>query len=57
MLGEMIGKIKGKVVEARESIFYKTSSEKLSRLNNIVGIYEHHLDEPGNFKTKIWGWS
>ncbi len=57
MLGEMIGKMKGKIVEARASIFYKTSSGKLSRLNNIVGIYEHHLDELGNFETKIWEWS
>ena len=55
--GQGVGKMKGKGIESRGSPFYNTSSKKLSRLNNLVGVYEHHMDELGNFETEIWEWS
>jgi hypothetical protein len=32
-----------------------TSSEKLSRLNNIMGIVKYSIDAEGNTQEKIWG--
>ncbi len=51
-----IGKIKGKGAEWRVSVFFDTSSEKLARLNNIMGISEHEIDDEGNTIEKIWEW-
>jgi hypothetical protein len=56
MLGEMIGELKGKGAEYRISVFFKTSSQKLASLNNIIGIGEYSIDEDGNTHEKLWEW-
>ena len=39
------------------SVYYRTTSTgKLAFLNNVVGLFEHDLDEQGNASSKIWEW-
>ena len=49
-----VGKMKGKAMEWRGSAFFNTSSEKLARLNGILGIFEYDIDEEGNTQEKLW---
>jgi len=51
-----IGKMKGKASDYRASVFFNTSSKKLARLNDIVGIVEYSVDEEGNTYEKLWEW-
>jgi hypothetical protein len=52
-----IGKMKGKGAEWKASVFFNTSSKKLARLNNIMGIAEFVIDDEGNAQEKIWEWT
>ncbi len=54
--GHGIGKMKGKGSEYRASVLFNTSSKKLERLNNIMGIIEYSIDEEGDTQEKIWEW-
>ena len=54
--GQGIGKMKGKGAEWRASIFFNTSSQKLARLNNIIGVVEYEIDEDENTQEKLWEW-
>ena len=40
----------------RGAIYYQTMSQKLARLNSVVGIYEYEFDANGNGKGKVWEW-
>jgi hypothetical protein len=40
----------------RGSVYYQTSSEQLSRLNGLAGVYEYEADENGNTTAKFWEW-
>jgi hypothetical protein len=40
----------------RGSVYYQTSSERLSRLNGLAGVYEYEADENGNTTAKFWEW-
>ena len=41
----------------RGSFFYKSSlKDKLSFLNNMIGIFEAEVDESGNGVVKVWEW-
>lgn len=51
-----LGKMKGKEAEWRGSGFFNTSSQKLSRLNSTIGVFEFSIDEDGNTNEKIWEW-
>jgi hypothetical protein len=51
-----LGNMKGKGAEYRISVFFKTSSQKLASLNNIIGIGEYSIDEDGNTHEKLWEW-
>lgn len=51
-----IGKMKGKAGMWRGSSFFNTSSEKMARLNNTVGVFEFDIDEEGNTQLKVWEW-
>jgi len=51
-----VGKMKGRRAEWRGSAFFNTSSEKLARINNTVGVFEYAIDEEGNTQEKIWEW-
>jgi hypothetical protein len=56
--GEGIGRFgSGGNVTWRGSVFYKVSSgNKLSFLNNMVGVFEVEIDTNGNFSEKAWEW-
>jgi hypothetical protein len=46
-------------VSYRGSLFYKTKGSaggKLSFLNNLVGVFEHEVDQLGNTTGKVWEW-
>lgn len=44
-------------ISFRGTNFYKTvSNEKLSFLNNLVGVFEFEVDESGNSQIKVWEW-
>ncbi len=53
-VGQMTGK--GMGVRYRAAVTYQTSSKKLARLNNVVGMIEHETDEAGNVKSAYWEW-
>ena len=40
----------------RAASIQTTQSEKLMRLNKVIGIHEYETDEMGNWKGKIWEW-
>lgn len=55
--GQGIGKFIGNGASSwRGSLFFQTSSQKLSRLNSIVVIFEYEVDENGNTQAKLWEW-
>jgi len=55
--GQGIGRFIGNGATTwRGSLFYQTSSQKLSRLNSIVVLFEFEVDENGNTQAKIWEW-
>lgn len=55
--GTGLGRIKeGGAVSYRGAVYYRTTSQKLARLNTIVGVFEYDADEAGATKTKIWEW-
>ena len=43
-------------VSYRGSLFFRTNSQKMSFLNNIVGVFEYEVDESGNTSAKMWEW-
>ncbi len=46
----------GLAVRWRASINFQTSSEKLARLNSVLGMVEYETDAEGNGKAAIWEW-
>ena len=40
----------------RGTIFFRTQSPKLARLNSIVGVYEIEVNEDLSYKVKDWEW-
>jgi len=40
----------------RGASFHMTQSQKLSRMNKIVGLHETETDMTDNWTTKIWEW-
>ena len=47
---------KGWKTTYRGASYTLTQSQKLARLNKIVGIWELESDENGNWTLKIWEW-
>jgi len=47
---------KGWKVSYRGASFHMTQSQKLARLNKVVGVFEYESDENGNWQVKIWEW-
>ena len=43
-------------VSYRGAVYYETASQKLARLNGIVGVFEHETDGDDNVVTKVWEW-
>jgi len=57
-VGKGIGHLTGKGagVSFRGSLYYKTDSKELAKLNEIVGVFEFEVDESGNTHGKVWEW-
>ena len=43
-------------VSYRGMLFFRTTSEKLARLNTIGGAFEYEVDPKGGTVSKIWEW-
>jgi len=55
--GEGLGRITATRTNWRGVFFYRTAStDKLSFLNNVVGVFEVEVDSEGNFTEKVWEW-
>ena len=55
--GSGVGKFKeGGAVSYRGTLYYRTTSQKLARLNNAMGVFEYEVDSEGNTRNKIWEW-
>jgi hypothetical protein len=37
-------------------LFFRTTSQKLARLNAIGGAFEYEVDGKGGTASKIWEW-
>lgn len=46
----------GTAVSWRGSIFYQTQSERLSRLNGIVGVFEYETHADGKSEDNTYEW-
>ena len=46
----------GGAVSYRGMLFYRTTSQKLARLNNMCGAFEYEVDGAGNTSAKVWEW-
>jgi hypothetical protein len=57
-IGHGIGKPTGRGtgVSWRGTVYYKTASPSLARLNGIVGAYEYEVDETNKTEGKLWEW-
>jgi hypothetical protein len=47
---------KGRKASRRGVFFHMTQSQKLDRLNKVVGLWEFESEENGNWHVKIWEW-
>jgi hypothetical protein len=55
--GSGAGKIlAGGALSYRGILYYRTNSQKLSRLNNACGVFEYEVDPTGNTTAKVWEW-
>jgi hypothetical protein len=46
----------GGSVSYRGMLFFQTTSQKLSRLNNACGAFEYEVDAAGATVSKTWEW-
>jgi hypothetical protein len=46
----------GGAVSYRGMLFFRTTSQKLARLNNTCGAFEYEVDASGATVSKIWEW-
>ena len=55
--GTGVGKFgPGGSVSYRGMLFYRTTSQKLARLNNACVAFEYEVDPSGSTVTKLWEW-
>jgi hypothetical protein len=43
-------------VSYRGMLFFRTTSQKLARVNNTCGAFEYDVDPSGNTISKVWEW-
>jgi hypothetical protein len=43
-------------VSWRGSTHYRTTSERLGRLNDVVGMFEYEADDSGKTTSALWEW-
>jgi hypothetical protein len=46
----------GGSVSYRGMLFFRTTSEKLARLNGACGAFEYDVDASGGTTSKVWEW-
>jgi len=46
----------GGSVSYRGMLFFRTTSQKLARLNNACGAFEYDVDPSGVTTSKVWEW-
>ena len=46
----------GGSVSFRGMLYYRTTSKKLTRLNNACVVFEYEVDSKGETVTKLWEW-
>ena len=46
----------GGSVSYRGMLFFRTTSQKLARLNNACGAFEYEVDPAGATVSKVWEW-
>jgi hypothetical protein len=46
----------GGSVSYRGMLFFRTTSQKLARLNNACGAFEYEVDAAGATVSKVWQW-
>jgi hypothetical protein len=46
----------GGSVSYRGMLFFRTTSQKLARLNNACGAFEYEVDATGATVSKVWEW-
>jgi hypothetical protein len=49
--------VSGGMVSWRGAIYYHTDSERLARLNDIVGLFEYEVDDAGKTTGGLWEWA
>ncbi len=55
--GTGLGKFKEKgAVSYRGILYFRTTSQKLARLNAVGGVFEYEVDPEGKTHTKVWEW-
>lgn len=55
--GTGVGKFgPGGSVSYRGMLFFRTTSQKLARLNNACGAFEYDVDSSGHTVSKMWEW-
>jgi hypothetical protein len=47
---------RGNAMSWRATCYYETTSSKLSRINNTVGLIQFDTDENNNTKSHTWEW-
>ena len=56
MKGIAVGFPSGNGGTTRTATIHMTQSEKLARLNKVVGMHEYETDMQDNWTAKIWEW-
>lgn len=46
----------GGSVSYRGMLFFRTTSQKLARLNNACGAFEYEVDPSGSTVSRMWEW-
>ncbi len=55
--GSGLGKFtEGGGVSYRGILYYRTTSQKLARLNTVAGVFEYEADGKGDTRAKVWEW-
>ena len=55
--GSGLGRFKqGGAVSYRGILYYRTTSQKLARLNTVAGVFEYEVDDKGTTHAKVWEW-
>ena len=55
--GSGLGRFKERgAVSYRGILYFRTTSQKLVRLNTVPGIFEYEVDPEGKTQTKVWEW-